>query len=103
MFQERLIFVSDLERLASRQLIFNNFPLACFSMIDDPPDFCLDIEIPVDRAIFFRWAITTIGPARLLVYSCFELSLSLCDPPPWIALEIQRYQSRLLTDGRANQ
>lgn len=77
------------------------FPLAKLWPVPDPDadDFLLDMYAPVEEHLFFRWAITTHGPARLLVYSCYRFSLLLLEPPEWMKQEILLSQ-RLLTDGR---
>jgi len=92
LFYERLIFATKIERSATRQLIRDSFPSA--SIIDTPDDlaedFILDVYVPVEKCIFFRWATSTIGPCRLLLYSCFTMSMEMYDPPPWMAVELRR-------------
>ena len=92
MMYERLIFATPLERDASRQLIHDNFPSAFIMYVPDTEadDFILDVNIPVDKCIFFRWAIATLGPGSALIYSCYTMSLELHDPPLWMIGELRR-------------
>lgn len=89
---ERLIFATSLERDATRQLIQDNFPAA--TLIDAPDvegdDFLLDVNIAIEKEVFFRWVSTTLGPCRLLLYSCYHLSMDLFDPPTWMVAELRR-------------
>jgi hypothetical protein len=89
---ERLIFTTSLERDASRQLILINFPSAFVMYVPDTEanDFILDVSIPVEKCIFFRWAIATLGPGSALIYSCYTMSLELHDPPSWMIVELRR-------------
>ena len=100
--RERFIFTSDIERKAAKEFIQDNFPLARLVCATDAldTDFLLDMDLPIERVIFFRWAAVTHGPARLLLYSCYYLSLDLYDPPSWMTVELRRLQQRRLTDGK---
>ncbi len=92
---ERLIFATELERAATRQLIRGIFPLAvCIDVPDNiAEDFLLDVNIEVEKCIFFRWASATQGPSCLILYSCYNMSIELFDPPPWMIVEIRRLLS----------
>lgn len=89
---ERLIFATEVERAATRQLIHDNFPSAiCVDMPDNlAEDFLLDVNIEVEKCIFFRWASATLGPSRLVLYSCYNMSIELFDPPAWMVVELRR-------------
>lgn len=97
---ERLIFATPVERAGTCELILCNFPIARFTHIPDEEDFISDMELAVNAPVFFRWAATTVGPARLVLFSCFNLSLALHEPPSWMAHEIRTLFGRnLLTSG----
>lgn len=89
---ERLIFTTEIERSATRQLIRDNFPSAIIVDMPDnlADDFILDVNIEVEKCIFFRWASSTQGPSRLVLYSCYYMSLDLFDPPAWMLVELRR-------------
>lgn len=89
---ERFILTTDLEREATKHLVRVNFPAAELAYVLEPEDsdFMLDMNLPVDKVVFFRFAATTHGPARLLLYSCYHMSLELYNPPNWMAAELRR-------------
>lgn len=97
---ERFIFADETEREGTRELVTSAFPLAMLCNLPDPEaeDFITDMYAPIEERIFFRWAISTHGPARLLVYSCYHMSLALCEPPDWMIMELSMTKLRL-TDG----
>ena len=87
---ERLIFATELERAATRQLIQQAFPSANLIDLSDADDYILELSVDVEKCIFFRWACATPGPTKLLLYSCFNMSMELFDPPPWMLVELRR-------------
>lgn len=87
---ERFIFVSELERSATRELVHDEFPVARLWDVCDDVDFLMDMDLALDEGVFFRWAVATPGPARWVIYSCFNMSLALHDPPAWMVQEMRR-------------
>jgi len=87
---ERFIFATEIERGGTRQLIGDAWPLAKVWDVYDEDDYVLDAEIPCSQETFFRYAATTPGPARLLIHSCYYLSLLLHEPPLWMVQEMRR-------------
>jgi hypothetical protein len=53
-------------------------------------DYIFDVEAPCSQETFFRYVAQTPGPARLLLYSCYNLSLMLFEPPLWMIQELRR-------------
>ena len=86
---ERFILVSELERAATRQLVRGDWPVARLWDVCDDLDFLMDMELEVEESAFFRWAVATPGPARRIIYSCYNLSLALHDPPLWMVRELR--------------
>lgn len=88
---ERLLFASDIERAGTREMLSTAFPLGkLWYPHDELGDFLMDAEVDVPQETFFRYAIQTPGPARLLIYSCYNLSLALHEPPLWMIRELRR-------------
>lgn len=89
---ERFIFATEIERAGTRQTLSETFPQGRTWYIFDvlETDFLMDAEFPCTEESFFRYAIQTPGPARLLIYSCYTLSLMLDDPPLWMIHELRR-------------
>jgi hypothetical protein len=81
---ERLIFATEIERASTRQLLGDAFPLSKLWYVADDTDFLMDMEVNISEETFFRYMATTLGPARLLLYSCFNLSMAMHDPPIWL-------------------
>jgi hypothetical protein len=95
---ERFILPGEIERTGTRQLVHTNFTLAKLWDINDECDFIMDMELAIEKPIFFRWAASTVGPAGLVLYSCYNMSLELHNPPLWMIQEIRGLSYRL-TDG----
>jgi hypothetical protein len=87
---ERLIFATEIERAGTRQMLSAAFPLARIWDVYDDIDFILDMEAACTQETFFRYAIVTPGPARLLIYSCYGLSMEMHDPPLWMIHELRK-------------
>jgi len=89
---ERLLFASEIERAGTRETLSEAFPLGKLWYVTDEldTDFLMDAEFPCSQETFFRYAITTPGPARLLIYSCYNLSMALHEPPLWMIQELRR-------------
>ena len=89
---ERLIFASEIERQATRMLIRDVFPHAI--MIDLPDGICsdyiFDLNLDIEKCVFFRWAIGTQPDGCVPLYFCYGMSMELFDPPPWMANELRR-------------
>jgi hypothetical protein len=89
---ERFIFASEIERAGTRQSLSDAFPLGKLWYVCDDldTDFLMDAEFPCSNETFFRYAIQAPGPARLLIYSCYNLSLALYEPPLWMIQELRK-------------
>jgi hypothetical protein len=94
---ERFIFASEIERSGTRQMLSESFPLAKIWNVHDEleTDFLMDMEAPCSQETFFRYVVQTPGPARLLIYSCYNLSLLLHEPPLWMIQELRRLSFQL--------
>lgn len=94
---ERFIFASEIERSAARETLSEAFPLAKIWYVSDPEDtdFLMDAEIPVTTETFFQYAIHTPGPARLLIFSCYNLSMQMLNPPVWMEFELRKLHRQL--------
>ena len=94
---ERFLFANEVERSGTRQTVSDAFPLAKIWNVSDEfeTDFLMDGEFPCSQETFFRYAITTPGPARLLIYSCLNLSLLLHEPPLWMIQELRKFYFQL--------
>ena len=92
---ERLIFVTELERAATRETLSDNFPLGKLWYVQDDTDFLLDDEFSCTQQTFFRYAVQTPGPAVWLISSCLNLSLMMHQPPLWMAEELRKLNLRL--------
>ena len=92
---ERLIFVTELERAATRETLSDNFPLGKLWYVPDADDFLMDAEFTCTQQVFFRYAIQTPGPAVWLIHSCLNLSLMMHNPPIWMVEEIRKLNLRL--------
>jgi hypothetical protein len=95
---ERFILPGEVERNGTRQLVQTNFAIARLWDVHDECDFIMDMELALDKTVFFRWAASTVGPAGLVLYSCYNMSLELHEPPLWMVHEIRCLAYRL-TDG----
>jgi hypothetical protein len=93
--RERLIFVSEVERTATREALSLTFPLGKLWYVPDDTDFIMDTEFPCAEETFFRYAVQAPGPAGRLIFSCLYLSLMMLDPPKWMAVELIALQRRL--------
>lgn len=88
---ERFLFADEIERSGTRETLACAFPLSkLWYPHDELGDFVMDAEVPVSQETFFRYAVQTPGPARLLIYSCLNLSLALHEPPLWMIQELRR-------------
>lgn len=89
---ERFLFASEVERAGTREVLSASFPLGKLWYVADQfdTDFIMDAEFPCSNESFFQYAIQTPGPARLLIYSCYNLSLALHEPPLWMIQELRR-------------
>jgi hypothetical protein len=93
--RERLIFVSEVERTATREALSVKYPLGKLWYVPDDTDFIMDTEFPCTEETFFRYAVEAPGPAGLLIFSCLHLSLMMLDPPPWMLIELASLHRRL--------
>jgi hypothetical protein len=92
---ERFIFVSEIERAATRQILSDNFPLGKLWYVPDETDFIMDAEFPCSQETFFRYAILAPGPSGRLAFSCLYLSLLMHEPPLWMAQELRKLTHQL--------
>jgi hypothetical protein len=94
---ERFIFATEIERAGTRETLSDAFPLSklWYVMDEFEVDFLMDAEFPISQETFFRYAVQAPGPARLLIYSCYSLSLLMDDPPFWMKSELKRLNFRL--------
>lgn len=94
---ERFLFASEVERAGTRETLSYDFPLSKIWYVSDEYeiDFLMDAEFPVSQETFFRYALQTPGPARLLIYSCYNMSLLLHEPPLWMIQELRKLFFRL--------
>jgi hypothetical protein len=94
---ERFLFADEIERAGTRETLADAFPLGKLWYIHDEleTDFLMDAEFPCSKETFFRYAIQTPGPARLMIYSCYNLSLLLHEPPLWMIQELRRLYFQL--------
>jgi hypothetical protein len=88
--RERFIFVSEVERSATREMLADNFPLAKLWFVADDTDFIMDAEFPCSEETFFRYAILAPGPLGRLAFSCLHLSLMMHDQPLWMIQELRK-------------
>ena len=93
--RERFIFVSEVERTATREALSSTFPLGKLWYVPDDTDFIMDTEFPCSEETFFRYAVQAPGPAGLLVFSCLHLTLLMLDPPSWMTAELTALHRRL--------
>ncbi len=85
MMYDRLICPNLIELAGTKELIQDNFPLAHMMDIEDPDDLICDFDIEVTKPTFFRWAILRKnGTGIYVVNYCYNLSILLFDPPPWM-------------------
>ena len=98
---ERFLFVNEVERAGTRETLADAFPLGKIWYVSDEYDidFLMDAEFPCSQETFFRYAVQTPGPARLLIYSCYNLSLALHEPPLWMIQELRRLFFQLPASG----
>jgi hypothetical protein len=87
---ERFIFATAIERAATKEILSEAFPMGKLWYVSDDIDFLMDMEVPCTQETFFRYAVQTPGPARLLLYSCYNLSMLLHEPPLWMIQELRR-------------
>lgn len=89
---ERFLFASEVERAGTRETLSTAFPLGKIWYVSDEldTDFLMDAEFPCSNETFFRFAIMTPGPARLLIYSCYNFSMLLHEPPLWMIQELRK-------------
>ena len=93
--RERFIFVNEIERAATREMLADNFPLAKLWFVPDDTDFIMDTEFPCSEETFFRYAVQAPGPSGLLIFSCLYLSLMMHQPPLWMVQELRKLSHRL--------
>jgi len=93
--RERFLFVTEIERAATREMLSDNFPLAKLWYVHDDTDFVMDTDFPCSEEVFFRYAAQAPGPSGVLIYSCLYLSLLMLNPPAWMAAELRKLQFRL--------
>ena len=96
---ERFIFATEIERAGTRELLSDAFPLSKLWYVHDDIDFLMDMEVSIPQEIFFQYVATTPGPARLLLHSCYHLSLALHDPPLWLIHELRKMLYQLPSGG----
>lgn len=89
---ERFLFASEVERAGTRESLSEAFPLGKLWYVSDEldTDFLMDAEFPCSETTFFRYAIQAPGPARLLIYSCYNMSMLLHEPPLWMIQELRK-------------
>ena len=92
---ERFIFVTELERAATRETLSENFPLGKLWYVPDDTDFVMDAEFSCTQQTFFRYAAQAPGPATWLIHSCLNLSLMMHQPPLWMVEELRKLSLRL--------
>ena len=94
---ERFIFATEIERAATRETLSESFPLGKLWYVSDEydTDFLMDAEFPCSQETFFRYAVQAPGPARLLIHSCYHLSMLLHEPPLWMIQELRRLHFQL--------
>lgn len=93
---ERFLFADEVERSGTREILSGAFPLAkLWYPQDEYGGFLMDGDMPCSQETFFRYATQTPGPARLLIYSCYYLSLALHEPPLWMIQELRRLYLQL--------
>lgn len=88
--RERFIFVSEIERAATREALSNEFPLGKLWYVADDTDFIMDADFPCSEETFFRYAIQAPGPLGRLAFSGLNFSLMLHQPPLWMIQELRR-------------
>jgi hypothetical protein len=93
---ERFVFPTEIEREGTRQLIIVNFPSAKLWYMQDETDFVMDMELDVEKVVFFRWAIQPMGAGVPVLFYCLHMSLETYDPPAWMSNEIRIINQKLL-------
>jgi hypothetical protein len=97
---ERLIYLSKKDMESTRQLLLTNFPLIKIWDVNDPDvPYVMDIELSIDTSVFFRWAIRKIGMHDPVILRCLNLSLELCDPPPWMLTILRESNPKMLNEN----
>ena len=92
---ERFIFVSEVERSATREMLSDNFPLGKLWYVPDETDYIMEAEFPCSQETFFRYAMLAPGPSGRLVFSCLNLSLLMHEPPLWMMQELHKINHQL--------
>jgi hypothetical protein len=99
--RDRLIFDTETERAEMRKVLGDTFPLGKIWYVPEAVDYyIMDIDFPCSEETFFRYAIQAPGPHGRLVFSCLYLTLTMLDPPPWMASEINRLQQQRLLPAK---
>ena|SRR5271165_2045173 len=88
---EQLICPTEVEFIVSKRLIVSNFPLIHMTdILNSSEEFISNFDFPAPKPSFFKWAITSSSEAGIpVVFYCFNLSLELFDPPPWMRVVLQ--------------
>lgn len=96
--QERLIFPNSVEKLTTLAAIQKQFNAVEFSLVPAMADdiFVIDVTIPVDKEIFFEWAIQHREDVMPILVYCLTLSLEVVEERGWAVNAIQRVTQRLL-------
>jgi hypothetical protein len=105
--QDRLIFPTRLEQIATGELVHDNFPAARWTSGEDvkfdlfSPTYVSDLELDVSPVLFFQWAYTTIGGnGSGVLFYCVNLSTQLLlEPQEWMLDIVTRSNFKQLTDG----
>lgn len=98
---ERFLFADEIERAGTRETLADAFPSSKLWYVSDDleTDFLLDADFPCSQETFFRYAVRTPGPARLLIYSCYTMSMLLHEPPLWMIQELRKLYFQLPASG----
>jgi len=102
MVHDRLICPNSIELAGTKELIQDNFPLANMVDVEDPDDNLCDFDIEIEKPTFFRWAILRkSGTGIYVVNYCYNLSILMFDPPPWMrgVMADLQINIRLLSEG----
>ncbi len=105
--QDRLIFPTRLEQIATRELVHDNFPAALWTSVDSdtspqfPYSYISDIQLDVTPRLFFEWAYRTPGGTGCgVLFYCLNLSMELLmEPTDWMLDVVVRANFKQLTDG----
>lgn len=96
---ERLIFPSQVEQEACRQLLEENWPGIRLQNFVDGENFCLEMHLNIDEPIFFRWAYTVSeNPGTRILTYCYRYTLQMLgdNPPAWMMVILAELRAKWL-------